>query len=88
MAWGNAHFAPEGASVQLFDAKTGSRADPMLIDRNTGRPITETDHVLAPGPAAPERTRRRYAAVGRAAPSAARKQESARGRRAAKRDAP
>src|SRR5262245_44767065 len=85
-AWGNAHFAPEGASVQLFDAKTGSLADPMLIDRNTGRPITETDHVLAPGPSAPERTRRRYVAVGRAAPAPARKQDSARRRGAAKRD--
>jgi DNA-binding HxlR family transcriptional regulator len=73
MAWGNAHFAPEGASVQLYDAKTGAVVDPVLIDRATGRPITESDHVLAPGPAAPERTHRRYAAVGRAAPRGGRR---------------
>ena len=69
MAWGNAHFAPEGASVQLFDAETGAAVDPVLVDRVTGRPITEADHVMAPGPAAPERTRKRYAAVGRSTPT-------------------
>jgi DNA-binding HxlR family transcriptional regulator len=61
MAWGNKHFAPEGASVQLLDTKTGAVADPVLIDRVTGKPINETDHAMAPGPAAPERTLRRYA---------------------------
>jgi DNA-binding HxlR family transcriptional regulator len=61
LAWGNRHFAPEGASVQLLDAATGAVADPILVDRVTGRPITESDHRLAPGPAAPARTRLRYA---------------------------
>jgi DNA-binding HxlR family transcriptional regulator len=61
LAWGNRHFAPEGASVLLFDAKTGAVADPILVDRVTGHPITESDHMLAPGPAAPARTQRRYA---------------------------
>src|SRR5208337_1996801 len=56
LAWGNRHFAPEGASVQLLDAATGAVADPILVDRVTGRPITESDHRLAPGPAAPTRT--------------------------------
>jgi DNA-binding HxlR family transcriptional regulator len=63
LAWGNRHFAPEGASVVLLDAETGAVADPILVDRTTGRPVNDSDHVLAPGPAAPERTRRRYAAV-------------------------
>ena len=67
LAWGNRHFAPEGTSVQLLDAATGAVADPILVDRVTGRPITESDHRLAPGPAAPERTRLRYASTGRAA---------------------
>jgi hypothetical protein len=67
LAWGNRHFAPEGASVQLLDATTGAVADPILVDRVTGLPITESDHRLAPGPAAPERTRLRYASTGRAA---------------------
>jgi len=65
MAWGNRHFAPEGASVLLLDARTGAVADPIIVDRVTGRPITSSDHVLAAGPAAPARTRQRYAAVRR-----------------------
>ena len=70
LAWGNRHFAPEGASVVLLDADTGAVADPILVDRGTGRPITETDHVTVAGPAAPARTRARYAkAAARAAAS-------------------
>jgi DNA-binding HxlR family transcriptional regulator len=67
MAWGNRHFAPEGASVLLLDARTGRVADPVMVDRVTGRPITQSDHVMAAGPAAPERTRQRYAAARRSA---------------------
>src|SRR6266581_4779883 len=33
LAWGNKHFAPEGASVVLVDSKTGMAADPMMVDR-------------------------------------------------------
>ncbi len=65
MAWGNRHFAPEGASVQLVDTKTGAAVDPILVDRATGRPIQQPEYALAPGPAAGERTRRRYASAGR-----------------------
>ena len=50
LAWGNKHFAPEGASVQLVDAETGMPADPILVDRATGRPITEPDHASPPVP--------------------------------------
>src|SRR5258708_10974220 len=39
LAWGNKHFSPEGASVLLVDALTGVAADPMLVDRRTGRPL-------------------------------------------------
>ena len=52
LAWGNKHFAPEGAA--------------------TGRPIQKPDYAFAPGPAAPERTRRRYAAVAETAAPAKR----------------
>jgi DNA-binding HxlR family transcriptional regulator len=69
MAWGNRHFAPEGASVQIVDARTGTPAEPVLVDRATGRPITGPDFVIAPGPAAGESTRRRLAR--RAAPDSA-----------------
>jgi DNA-binding HxlR family transcriptional regulator len=61
LAWGNKHFAPEGASVLLVNSKTGAAADPILVDRATGRPIHEPEYKFTPGPAAPERTRRRYA---------------------------
>src|SRR5712691_10417094 len=37
LAWGNKHFAPEGASVLLVDTETGAAADPFLVDRVTGR---------------------------------------------------
>ncbi len=59
LAWGNRHFAPEGASVLIVDAKTGAAADPMLVDRHTGRPLVEPDYKLAAGPAAAESTQRR-----------------------------
>ena len=65
LAWGNRHFAPEGASVQLIDTRTGAAVEPILVDPATGQPIEEPGYALAPGPAAPERTRRRYAAVRR-----------------------
>jgi DNA-binding HxlR family transcriptional regulator len=58
-AWGNKHFAPEGASVLLVHAKTGAPADPVMVDRRTGRPLTLPEYVVAPGPAAVEGTRRK-----------------------------
>jgi DNA-binding HxlR family transcriptional regulator len=61
IAWGNQYFAAEGESVVIVDAVTGERADPVLIDRRTGRLLQAPDFVVAAGPAATERTRRRYA---------------------------
>ncbi|MET0707148.1 MAG: helix-turn-helix domain-containing protein [Tardiphaga sp.] len=58
-AWGNRHFAPEGASVMLVDKATGLPADPILVDRNTGLPITDATHGNAAGPAASPRVQRR-----------------------------
>ena len=64
LAWGNKHFAPEGASVLLVDAETGKEAEPILVDRQSGRPICGPDFRLAPGPAANERIRRRFSNAG------------------------
>jgi DNA-binding HxlR family transcriptional regulator len=61
-AWGTQHFAPEGASVLLVNAKTGAAADPVMVDRKTGRPLAGSEYVMAPGPAAGESTRRKLAA--------------------------
>ena len=65
LAWGNKHFAPEGASVLLVNTQTGDAVEPMLVDRATGRPIKEPEYAFAAGPAAGERTRRRYASADR-----------------------
>jgi DNA-binding HxlR family transcriptional regulator len=61
LAWGNKHFAPEGATVVVVDSETGEQAEPVLIDRRSGRLLVEPAFRSAPGPAADERTRRRYA---------------------------
>jgi DNA-binding HxlR family transcriptional regulator len=61
LAWGNRHFSPEGASVLLVDSETGVVADPIVVDRTTGRPIPGPGYSLVPGPAAGERTRQKIA---------------------------
>ena len=66
LAWGNKHFAPEGPSVLLVDTKTGAAVEPILVDSASGRPIKEPEYAFAAGPAASERTRRKYASANRA----------------------
>jgi DNA-binding HxlR family transcriptional regulator len=46
MAWGNKHFTPDGVRVQVIEAATGIPADPVLVDRRTGRALTEPDYVV------------------------------------------
>jgi DNA-binding HxlR family transcriptional regulator len=65
MAWGNRHFAPEGASSILVDAETEQEADPVLVDRATLRPLTEDDFKFAAGPAANDDVKRRAAFIER-----------------------
>ena len=48
-AWGNEHFAPEGASVLLVNARTGATADPVMVDRKSERPLAGPNSVLRPG---------------------------------------
>ena len=43
LAWGNRHFAPEGPSVVIADSRTGEQADPVLVDRKSGRLLAEPD---------------------------------------------
>jgi DNA-binding HxlR family transcriptional regulator len=61
MAWGNRHFAPEGANVVLVDHRTGAPVEPILVDPSTGRPVDEAHYGFAAGPAAGPRTRQKYA---------------------------
>jgi DNA-binding HxlR family transcriptional regulator len=78
LAWGNRYFAPEGPSILLVDRETGVPADPMMVDRLTGRPISDANHRYVPGPAAGARVRKRYGAGGRKqGQSAARRERSA-----------
>lgn len=60
LAWGNRHFAPEGQSILVVDAETGRPADPVLVDRNTGKIMTPDTFRSVPGPAADERTLARF----------------------------
>jgi DNA-binding HxlR family transcriptional regulator len=60
LAWGNRHFAPEGPGVVIVDKSTGAIADPILVDGNSLRPMTEATFRSAPGPAADEETRLRH----------------------------
>jgi DNA-binding HxlR family transcriptional regulator len=60
LAWGNRHFAPEGASLVIVDGKTGVPADPVLVDWSSGRPLTDSGFRMVAGPAAKAALRRRY----------------------------
>jgi DNA-binding HxlR family transcriptional regulator len=62
LAWGNRHFAPEGASVVLINRETGATVDPILADPATGRPVDEPHYALVPGPAAGDRVLAKYLA--------------------------
>lgn len=61
MAFGNKHFAPEGAMVEVIDTRTGKPADIGAFDRKTGEPIAAPNYAMVPGPAAPARVKARYA---------------------------
>ncbi|EOA03859.1 MULTISPECIES: winged helix-turn-helix transcriptional regulator [Herbaspirillum] len=61
LQWGNTHFAPEGAAVILTDVETGKQAIPMMVDANTGKPITPKTHIIAEGPAASDKVKRSIA---------------------------
>lgn len=59
LAWGNQHAAPEGECIQLADARSGAIAQPVLVDKVSGREITGHDFMLIAGPAASEAMRQR-----------------------------
>ena len=68
LAWGNRQFAPEGKSIVIVDSRTEEEAEPVLVDRKSGRPLVAPDFRSASGPAADAHTRQRFAR--RAAPRA------------------
>ena len=70
LAWGNKHLAPEGKSVIVVDSETGVEADPVLVDRRSGRVLAAPAFRSAAGPAADEHTRQRHALAAREKDSA------------------
>lgn len=60
LSWGNRYFAPEGESVRLVDSTTGVSAEPLLIDRVSGKPLHDPVFQVMAGPAANERTQHRF----------------------------
>jgi DNA-binding HxlR family transcriptional regulator len=69
LAWGNRHFAPEGASVLIVDAETGAVAEPVMVDAVSLRPLAEPAFRTAAGPAANEQTRLRHGVVAATEPN-------------------
>jgi hypothetical protein len=65
--WGNARLAPHERSMVLVDAESGAEAEPVVVDRATGRRIDGADFVFTAGPAASKPFRDRY--QGRPEPS-------------------
>jgi DNA-binding HxlR family transcriptional regulator len=60
-AWRNAQLDPSERSMVLVDAATGVEADPVVVDRATGRRVDGEDFVFAAGPAASAHFVERYA---------------------------
>jgi DNA-binding HxlR family transcriptional regulator len=60
MAFGNKHFAPEGAMVEVINTRTGKPADIGVFDRTTGLAVAAPDYRMVP--AANARVKKRYAA--------------------------
>ena len=59
-AWGNARLDPAERSMILVDAATGEEAEPVLVDRRSGRRVDGDDFVFTAGPAASGNFRDRY----------------------------
>lgn len=68
--WGNKHFPPEGKRVKLIDEATGEAVDPVLVDRATGKSLSDPTFVFVPSPAARPYADARRASSGKALRSA------------------
>jgi DNA-binding HxlR family transcriptional regulator len=63
LGWGNRHFAPEGLSVVYQDTDTGTMAEPVMVDRLSGKPMNDSRFQLTAGPAAGARVQARIEAA-------------------------
>lgn len=60
-AWGNSRLDPNERSMVLVDAATGVEAEPVVVDRVSGRRVDGSDFVFTAGPAASKPFQDRYA---------------------------
>ena len=60
LAWGNKHLAPEGPSLVVVDKADGRWAQPVLVDRQTGKELDSEGFTMATAPKATDRMRQRY----------------------------
>jgi hypothetical protein len=67
MAFGNRHFFPDGVASALFDIETGLAAEPVLVDKVSGKPIDGRHFAYGAGPAAEQEVLDRVAFVAGAA---------------------
>jgi DNA-binding HxlR family transcriptional regulator len=61
--WGNRHLTRGAPSVVMLDSETGQQADPVMVDRASGRPMSDPVFRLGAGPAADDRVHRRVASA-------------------------
>jgi DNA-binding HxlR family transcriptional regulator len=45
--FGHRHFAVAGGGTRIVDARTGATAEPILVDRRTGKPLLGPDYKIA-----------------------------------------
>jgi len=60
LAWGNKHLAPEGPSLVVVDKADGRWAEPVLVDRESGKELDSDEFIMATAPKATDRMRQRY----------------------------
>lgn len=46
LAWGNKHCTEEGAGIRIANIKTGAIADPVLVDRKSGKLLSDAEFHL------------------------------------------
>jgi DNA-binding HxlR family transcriptional regulator len=53
-AWGNRWASPTGAPALFVDRETGEQVDPIVVDANTGKPLTRSSVWVVEGPGFPK----------------------------------
>jgi DNA-binding HxlR family transcriptional regulator len=62
--FGHRHFAVAGGGVRIVDATTGATAEPILVDRRTGKPLNGPDYKIVRPNRAGTTTERPIASAG------------------------